>query len=80
MWRGPARPARRVGRLIAMKDRQRAQVDLARLPDDVADLIAGLAPGGTLVITRGGEPVATVTAAGSAPLAGTVRRRPGTTA
>ena len=63
-----------MGRLIAMKDRQGAQVDLARLPDDVADLIAGLAPGGTLVITRGGEPVATVTAAGSAPLEGTVIR------
>ena len=60
-----------------MKDRQRAQIDLARLPDDIAHLIAGLAPGGTLEITRGGEPVATVTAAGSAPLEGTViRARP----
>lgn len=70
-----------MGRLIAMKDRQRAQVDLTRLPDDVADLIADLiadlAPGGTLEITRGGEPVATITAAGSAPLEGTViRARP----
>jgi antitoxin (DNA-binding transcriptional repressor) of toxin-antitoxin stability system len=67
-----------MGKLIAMKDRQRAQVDLARLPDDIADLIAGLAPGGTLEITRGGEPVATVTAAaGPAPLEGTViRARP----
>jgi len=68
----------RLGRLIAMKDRQRAQIDLARLPDDIADLIAGLAPGGTLEITRGGEPVATITAAGSAPgsapLEGTVIR------
>lgn len=55
-----------------MKDRKRAQVDLARLPDEVADLIAGLAPGGSLVITRGGETVATLTAAGSAPLEGLV--------
>lgn len=60
-----------------MKDRQRAQIDLARLPDDIAHLIAGLAPGGTLEITRGGEPVATITAAGHAPLEGTViRARP----
>lgn len=47
-------------------------VELARLPDEVAALIAGLAPGRSLVITRGGEPVATLTAAGSAPLEGTV--------
>ena len=66
-----------MGRLMAMKDRQRAQVDLARLPSDIANLIAGLAPGGTLEITRGGEPVATITAAGQAPLEGTViRARP----
>ena len=47
-------------------------VELARLPDELAELIASLAPGGSLVITRGGEPVATLTAAGSAPLEGTV--------
>ena len=55
-----------------MKDRNGAQIDLARLPDDVARLIAGLAPGGKLVITRGGEQVATIVAAGSAPLEGMV--------
>jgi antitoxin (DNA-binding transcriptional repressor) of toxin-antitoxin stability system len=55
-----------------MRDRQGAQVDLARLPDEVAQLIAALAPGGSLVITRGGEPVATITAAGSALLEGVV--------
>lgn len=47
-------------------------VELARLPDELAELIASLAPGGSLVITHGGEPVATLTAAGSAPLEGTV--------
>lgn len=47
-------------------------VELARLPDELAELIASLAPGGSLVITRGGEAVATLTAAGSAPLEGTV--------
>ena len=54
-------------------------VELARLPDELAELIASLAPGGSLVITRGGEAVATLTAAGSAPLEGTViqaRRAP----
>jgi antitoxin (DNA-binding transcriptional repressor) of toxin-antitoxin stability system len=55
-----------------MKDRKRPQVELARLPDEVAELIAGLAPGGSLVITRDGEAVATLTAAGSAPLEGLV--------
>jgi antitoxin (DNA-binding transcriptional repressor) of toxin-antitoxin stability system len=57
-----------------MKDRRGAHVELARLPDEVAELIAGLAPGGSVVITRDGEPVATLTAAGSAPLEGTVIR------
>jgi antitoxin (DNA-binding transcriptional repressor) of toxin-antitoxin stability system len=47
-------------------------VELARLSDELAELIASLAPGGSLVITHGGEPVATLTAAGSAPLEGTV--------
>jgi antitoxin (DNA-binding transcriptional repressor) of toxin-antitoxin stability system len=42
-------------------------VELARLPDEVAELIASLAPGGSLVITHGGEPVATLTAAGRRP-------------
>ncbi|WP_041540289.1 hypothetical protein [Catenulispora acidiphila] len=55
-----------------MRDRNGAQIDLARLPDDVARLIADLAPGGKLVITRGGEQVATIVAAGSAPLEGMV--------
>ncbi len=45
---------------------------MARLPDAVADLIATLTPGGSLVLTQGGEPVATITAAGSAPLEGMV--------
>ncbi|MBS2553911.1 hypothetical protein KGQ19_44370 [Catenulispora sp. NL8] len=48
------------------------RVELARLPDAVADLIATLTPGGSLVLTQGGEPVATITAAGSAPLEGMV--------
>ncbi|ACU72210.1 hypothetical protein Caci_3303 [Catenulispora acidiphila DSM 44928] len=61
-----------MGRLIGMRDRNGAQIDLARLPDDVARLIADLAPGGKLVITRGGEQVATIVAAGSAPLEGMV--------
>ena len=61
-----------MGRFNVMRDRHGAQIDLARLPDDVAALIAGLAPGGTLTVTRGGEPVATITAAGSAPLEGLV--------
>lgn len=53
-------------------------IELARFPDDVADLIAGLAPGRSLVVTRDGEPVATITpivasvADGSAPLEGMV--------
>lgn len=55
-----------------MKDRRGVHLELARLPDEVAELIAGLAPGGSVVITRGGEPVATLTAAGSAPLEGMV--------
>lgn len=47
-------------------------MELARLPDEVAEWIAALAPGGSLVVTRGGETVATITAAGSAPLEGVV--------
>jgi antitoxin (DNA-binding transcriptional repressor) of toxin-antitoxin stability system len=46
--------------------------ELARLPDELAELIASLTPGGSLVITRGGQPVATLTASESAPLEGTV--------
>ncbi|MEY9928447.1 antitoxin (DNA-binding transcriptional repressor) of toxin-antitoxin stability system [Catenulispora sp. GP43] len=55
-----------------MKDRRGVHVELARLPNEVAELIAGLAPGASVVITHDGEPVATLTAAGSAPLEGMV--------
>lgn len=55
-----------------MDRRDARQVELARLPDEIAELVATLAPGGSLVLTRGGEPVATLTAAGSAPLEGVV--------
>lgn len=55
-----------------MRDRQGARVELARLPAEVAELIAALAPGGSLVITRDGEAVATITAAGSGILEGVV--------
>jgi antitoxin (DNA-binding transcriptional repressor) of toxin-antitoxin stability system len=68
----PEREAARVGRLTVMKDRRGVHVELARLPDEVAELIAGLAPGASLVITHDGQPVATLTAAGSAPLEGLV--------
>jgi antitoxin (DNA-binding transcriptional repressor) of toxin-antitoxin stability system len=41
-----------------------AQVDLARLPDDVAALIEALRPGEELVITADGAPVATISSMG----------------
>ena len=37
---------------------------MARLPEDVVDLIDALAPGDDLVITRDGHPVATISSAG----------------
>jgi len=49
------------------------RIDVSLLPDDVAELIAALAPGENLVLTRSGEPIATITAAGG-PLEGTVVR------
>jgi antitoxin (DNA-binding transcriptional repressor) of toxin-antitoxin stability system len=55
-----------------MNRRGARSVELGRLPDEVAELIATLAPGACLVVTSGGEPVATITAAGSAPLEGVV--------
>ncbi|WP_370318135.1 hypothetical protein [Amycolatopsis sp. CFH S0740] len=39
------------------------QIDVGRLPEDVADLIEALRPGETLVLTRDGNPVATVSSA-----------------
>ncbi|GAA2053310.1 hypothetical protein GCM10009839_71360 [Catenulispora yoronensis] len=49
------------------------RVDAARLPADLVELIAGLAPGEVLTITRDGEDLARVTGAGG-PLEGTVIR------
>jgi antitoxin (DNA-binding transcriptional repressor) of toxin-antitoxin stability system len=42
------------------------QVDVARLPDDVAALIDALRPGEELVITRDGSPIATISNSGGA--------------
>jgi antitoxin (DNA-binding transcriptional repressor) of toxin-antitoxin stability system len=43
------------------------RIDVSRLPDDVVELIAALAPGEDLLLTRAGEPIATITAAGGPP-------------
>lgn len=37
------------------------RIDLARLPDDVAELIERLRPGTELTLTRDGQPIATIT-------------------
>lgn len=42
-------------------------IDVARLPEDVVDLIDALGPGENLVLTRDGEPVATISSAGFRP-------------
>jgi antitoxin (DNA-binding transcriptional repressor) of toxin-antitoxin stability system len=55
-----------------MTDRVR-HIDVSRLPAELAELIAGLAPGEALTVTRDGEPMAKITGAGG-PLAGTVIR------
>lgn len=39
------------------------QIDVSRLPEDVAELIEALRPGENLVLTRDGNPVATVSSA-----------------
>ncbi|MEU4765138.1 hypothetical protein AB0H12_17965 [Actinosynnema sp. NPDC023794] len=41
---------------------ERGHIDANRLPEDVVGLIDALGPGGSLVVTRGGSPIATVTA------------------
>ncbi|MCG3751825.1 hypothetical protein FKO37_15145 [Amycolatopsis sp. Poz14] len=43
------------------------QIDVGRLPEDVADLIESLRPGENLVLTRDGNPVATVSSASVRP-------------
>jgi antitoxin (DNA-binding transcriptional repressor) of toxin-antitoxin stability system len=43
------------------------RVDVSDLPDEVVRLLDALAPGTELVVTRDGEPVATIRGAGGAP-------------
>ncbi|GAA4016197.1 hypothetical protein GCM10022247_44000 [Allokutzneria multivorans] len=43
------------------------QVDVTRLPDDVASLIDALRPGENVVITQDGEPIATISTARGTP-------------
>ncbi|WP_409463118.1 hypothetical protein [Amycolatopsis sp. GA6-003] len=54
-----------VGRVMTGERAQ--QVDIGRLPADVVDLIDALSPGENLVLTRDGDPVATISNAGSRP-------------
>ena len=43
------------------------QIDVGNLPRDVVDLIDALGPGENLVVTRDGDPVATISGAGRTP-------------
>ncbi|MYW90921.1 hypothetical protein G3I59_09975 [Amycolatopsis rubida] len=43
------------------------QIDVGRLPEDVADLIDALGPGENLVLTRDGDPIAMVSGTGVRP-------------
>jgi antitoxin (DNA-binding transcriptional repressor) of toxin-antitoxin stability system len=45
------------------------RIDVTRLPDDVVELLDALAPGAHLVITRDGEPIATISSTRPVPAA-----------